>query len=608
MSAFLTRICGSILDYFCPMKSALPQMASALNRLRRGWQLSDAQDTYRFNFTHVPALAIVDKVPILNEHNFNWLVKVLDNVLVMLENRANLAISPVLAQIHRDKQAKLSSLKLRGLEAVAEMRNVVHDALRFDVRMGASSNPAASLEDYRDLFRKIGLPPIVKDYQNDLVFADMRVAGPNPVMLRRMTANDERLPITDGMFQIAAPGDSLAAAMSEARLYIADFAILDGAETGAFPNGQKYLAAPIALFVVDKATKLLKPVAIQCRQKPGPDNPIFTPNDGWNWQIAKTFVEIADGNVHEAMTHLGRTHLTMEPFAVTTLRQLANCHPISRLLHPHFEGTMTINSLAWKYLVADEGAVDKLCSASITAARGLSVTGVQTLDVMNSMLPKTFADRGVDDATALPHYPYRDDATLYWRAINDWVTSYVRLYYRSDTDIQQDAELQAWSRELASRDGGRLHGIPNGGSIQTVSQLADLLTFVVYTCSVQHAAVNFPQYDFMSYAPNMPLASYRPVPTETTGATEADFVAMLPTLDMAELQMELGFILGDVYYTELGAYGESQFQHDQRVQELLKQFQKSIADAGTTISDRNATRQRPYRTLRPEGIPQSINI
>ena len=28
-----------------------------------------------------------------------------------------------------------------------------------------------------------------------------------------------------------------------------------------------------------------------------PENPIFTPNDGWNWQIAKTFVEIADGNI-----------------------------------------------------------------------------------------------------------------------------------------------------------------------------------------------------------------------------------------------------------------------------------------------------------------------
>ena len=153
-----------------------------------------------------------------------------------------------------------------------------------------------------------------------------------------------------------------------------------------------------------------------------------------------------------------------------------------------------------------------------------------------------------------------------------------------------------------------MHGIPNAGSIQTINQLNDLLTFVIYTSSVQHAAVNFPQYDRMSYVPNMPLSSYRPVPTQKTGATEADFIAMLPTLDMAELQMELGYMLGDVYYTELGKYDASQFHHDPRVLEALERFQQSIAAAGTTITERNQQRARPYRTLRPEGIPQSINI
>ena len=35
-------------------------------------------------------------------------------------------------------------------------------------------------------------------------------------------------------------------------------------------------------------------------------------------------------------------------------------------------------------------------------------------------------------------------------------------------------------------------------------------------------------------------AGYRPAPTSKTGATEADFIAMLPTLDMAELQVDRG--------------------------------------------------------------------
>lgn len=608
MSAFLTRIWGGICDLVWPLKTALPQKTGPYSRRRRGWQLAYARDRYQFNYTHMPALAMVDSVPILDELNFHWLVAVMERVLVALENRASLELSPEHAKVHHEKHAKLKSLKAHGLAAVAQIKELVHDSLRFDLRMNSQSNAATAIEDYDNLFRSIGLPPIAKDYMNDFAFANMRVAGPNPVMLQRMTAHDDRFPITDAMFQIAAPGDSLDAAMGEARLYIADYKMLDGAPAGNFPNGQKYLAAPIALFVVDKSTKLLKPVAIQCQQKPGTNNPIFTPNDGWNWQIAKTFVEIADGNVHETMTHLGRTHLTMEPFVVSTLRQLADAHPINRLLYPHFEGTLTINAASWKHLIAGQGGVEKLCSASLDAARGLAIKSVQTVDVMNSMLPRTFAERGVEDATALPNYPYRDDSMLYWNAIGDWVKSYVRLYYTSETDVQQDSELQAWSRELASNDGGRLRGMPNGGSIQTINQLTDVLSFVVYTCSVQHAAVNFPQYSCMSYVPNMPLASYRPVPTQKFGATEADYLAMLPPMDMAELQVELGYILGDVYYTQLGKYNESHFDHDKRVQDLLKQFQQSVTNAGETIGERNEQRERPYQTLRPEGIPQSINV
>jgi arachidonate 15-lipoxygenase len=608
MSTFVSRVFRAIGDWLWPQKITLPQKASRFGKWRRRRQLASDRWDYQFNYTHISALAIANEVPIRDELHFNWLTTVVKNVLVALENRALLELSAEAARYHREKHGKLRSLVDRGLAVVAEIRELVHEALRFDLRIGAPASPAKALADYADLFRSIGLPPVSKDYQNDSAFAEMRVAGPNPVMIQRVTAPDDRLQFTDAMFQIGAPGDSLDAAMAEARLYAADYAMLDGAETGAFPNGQKYLAAPIALFVVDKVTRQLKPVAIQCQQKPGPKNPIFLPNDGWNWQIAKTFVEIADGNVHEAMIHLGRTHLVIEPFVVTTLRQLATSHPLSHLLRPHFDGTMSINKASWRHLIAEKGGVEKLFSASLPAARGLAVKGVQSLNVMGSLLPRTFESRGVGDATALPNYPYRDDALLYWKAIHGWVKPYLDLYYVTQADILEDTELQAWGRELGSKEGGRVSGLPNGGAIRTVAELADLLTFVIYTASVQHAAVNFPQYDCMSYVPNMPLAAYRPPPTEKAGATEAEYLATLPTLDMAELQLELGYLLGGVYYTELGQYDSGQFGHDRRVAGLLKQFQHAITGAGTTIAERNAERWRPYKTLLPQGIPQSINI
>jgi arachidonate 15-lipoxygenase len=594
------------------MTAFLPQHEPFFPGLFRKLRLMWDRRLYQYDYTHVAPLAILKDLPITDQFSFDWLVEVSKRIITSLENRAELELGEQIRLSHSDKLNLLNKLVGLGETSIFEIKKLVTEALHFDGRFGAPATPAQSLKEYAELFRTIGLPPIHKDFMNDRSFAAQRVAGPNPLMLQRMKALDGRLPITSAMFQTAvrhnSPGsnDSLDAALAEGRLYLADYALLNGAEMGVIPNGQKYLYAPLAMFVITGPKKELLPVAIQCQQTPAADNPIFTPNDGYNWQIAKTIVEVADGSIHEASSHLGRTHLAMEAFVLASYRQLAENHPLSRLLWPHFEGTLAINNAAWKHLVSDRGAVDKLMAGSIQASRGVAAAGLQSLSVMDDLLPKTFARRGIADREAFPEYPYRDDSLLYWDVIHEWVAAYLRIYYQTDTDIQQDTELQAWGRELVSKSGGRLRGLPNNGAIQRIEELIDVVTFVIYTCSVQHAAVNFPQYDCMSYVPNLPLAGYRPAPTSKTGATEADFVAMLPTLDMAELQMEVCYLLGSVHYTELGQYGQNHFR-DPRVAAPLQQFQKRLADIGPKIAERNQTR-RPYETLAPQGIPQSINI
>ena len=592
------------------MTAFLPQQETFYPWVLRKLRLMLDRRLYQYDYTHVSPLAILKDLPITDHFAFDWLLMVGEKVLQNLANRTELEIGSVLKH-HQTQHAALSKLLDIRDSLGLELKKQVLEALHFDGRFGAPAVTAKSLQEYADMFRKIGLPPIAKDFQDDRVFASMRIAGPNPIMLQRLNALDERLLITSAMFQTAvsqnSPGskDSLDAAVAEGRLYLADYAVLNGAELGTFPNGQKYVYAPLALFVITGARKELLPVAIQCQQKPAADNPVITPNDGYNWLIAKTIVETADGNLHEASTHLGRTHLAMEAFVMASYRQLGNNHPLSVLLWPHFEGTLAINNASWKYLVSDRGAVDKLCGGTIQATRSVAAHGLQNLSVMGDQLPLTFARRGVDDRDAFPEYPFRDDSLLYWDAIHEWVAAYIRIYYQTDSDIQQDYELRAWGRELVSQDGGRLKGLPNNGAIQRIEELIDVVTFVIYTCSVQHAAVNFPQYDCMSYVPNMPLAGYRPAPTSKSGATEADFVAMLPTLDMAELQMETTNLLGGVHYTVLGQYGRQ--LDDPRVAAPLQTFQQRIANIGSTIIERNQSR-RPYHTLAPSGIPQSINI
>ena len=535
-----------------------------------------------------------------------WMRVVSHSVIRGLANYAEGVGGLPLPLFGRDRHILAFRLLELGRGTIRWLRGLVGGSLQKQWADGGLPDRPEGLDAYARLFRAIGLPPIHRDYHRDDVFAEMRVAGSNPVMLRRVSALDDRFPVTEAIYRSALPGDSLAAAGAEGRLYLADFSMLEGMENGRFPVIQKYIYAPLALFAVNKATGKLVPIAIQCKQRPGPDNPIFTPDDGYNWLIAKTIVGIADGNVHEAVTHLGRTHLFVEPFVVSTVRQLASNHPLFLLLVPHYEGTTAINRAAWRFLVSDTGPVDTLLGGTIQGTRGLAASGLQSYVFREAMLPTALKARGVDDPQALPHYPYRDDALLLWNAIREWVSDYVALYYLSDGDVAQDTELAAWAAEIGSNDGGRLKGLGRDGKLDTRDELIDAATLIIYTCSVQHAAVNFPQYDLMSYAPAMPLASYRPAPTTKKGGTPADYLAMLPPLGVAELQMELAYLLGSVYYNTLGEYRSGHFQ-DARVQAPLAAFQKRLAEIGKTIRTRNQTR-RPYEYLIPTKIPQSINI
>jgi len=572
----------------------------------RNRRLKAAQKKYQFSHTHVSPLALVDHVPMHDEFSAAWILKVTDRVMVSLTNMAEVEVCPEHREFHLVKHNLLRKLRTESEFLLRGVKHIVEDALKFNFKVGSHSVRPESLDDYTDLFHTIGLPPVANDSTNDEVFAWMRVGGPNSVMIHQMTEPDERFPVTDSHLQETCPDDCLDAAFSEGRVYLCDYALLSGATAGNYPHGQKYLHVPLAMFVLDSETRRLKPVAIQCDQKPGRKNPIITPTCGWNWLLAKMAVEMADGNIHEAVTHLGRTHLYMDPFVVTTHRQFAPNHPLYRLLTPHFEGTLAINQAAWQHLIANKGPVEKLMSVSIRSAREACVQGVQTYEFNSAFLPETFAARGVADAEHFPDYPYRDDSILYWQAIRNWTKSYVDLYYSDDQTVLDDMEIQNWYRELASKEGGRISGLGINDAIPTVEYLADVLTMVIFTCSVQHAAVNFPQYELMSYVPNMPLAMYKPAPTSREGATEQDYLAALPPMDMAELQMDLGYLLGSTHYTQLGQYDRGQFR-DPAVREPLASFQHELTSIGATIRQRNTTR-RPYTFLDAHGVPQSINI
>lgn len=505
-----------------------------------------------------------------------------------------------------DKFMSSNLIKVLGADFIKPFANRLLEGLKAQAPTGRPT----SLKDYRKLFAYIELPEIADTFQSDESFAWLRVAGPNPVMIERMTAIDPRFPVTEAQYQaVMGSADSLAAAIEAGRVYLADYGILDGALGGSFgtnPQVQKYLYAPLALFAVPTEGGLLRPVAIQCGQNPQ-RYPVITPADGDPaWLTAKTIVQIADVNFHEAVSHFARTHLLIEPFVVATHRRLSATHPVFQLLVPHFQGTLAINDSAKDKLVAARGGVNRLLSATIDTSRVLIVKGFLGRGFNADMFPKRLRDRGVDDPQRLPIYPYRDDGLLIWEAIHHWVTDYLQLYYASDAAVQEDDELQSWAAELVSFEGGRVpeFGDRGTGTLETLSYLIDAVTMLIFTASAQHAAVNFPQNGIMSFAPAMPTAGYAPATPKE--APPPDWLDFLPPLDQAQAQLNLLYLLGSVYFTKLGYYEADHFS-DPNVAEPLKAFQGRLEDINLKIDQRNRDRPK-YDYLRPSNIPQSINI
>jgi arachidonate 15-lipoxygenase len=502
-----------------------------------------------------------------------------------------------------------------------QLKQIHHDLLS-QGPLGALNGPK-TVAQYDALFVTIEKPAIAQILHDNDLFAYMRVGGPNPTLLQKATSLPTKFPLGDAQYrQVIGSDDSLADAAASGRLYLLDYEGLgDMAPAGPVVKpltGTSYVYAPIALFARPKNGRSLVPVAIQCGQNPS-QNPIFLRVDDatnteayWAWQSAKTTVQVADFNYHEMFVHLGRTHLVSEAFAMATQRQLATAHPLNRLLSPHLEGAMFINEFATLIIMAPLTTGDVILTAPIETLQhecGRDRLAYDFYDRM--MLPNDLRTRGVDDATALPDYPYRDDALLVWNAIAQWVGDYVAVYYPSDSDVTGDYELKAWATELATT--GKVKGFR---AITTRAQLVDVLTAIIFNTSAQHAAVNFPQYSVMTCAPFSAGAGGTPAPTASAGQSEASWSQMLPSRLAAQEQILLFHILGGVYYRPLGEYKDNAFPHlpvllDPAIAGPggpLERFRTALGGIENTIRQRNATRSRPYEHLLPSRIPSSTNI
>ncbi|XP_033743197.1 allene oxide synthase-lipoxygenase protein-like [Pecten maximus] len=466
-----------------------------------------------------------------------------------------------------------------------------------------------NLEDLKNVYTKesLFLPDSANHWQDDEYFGSQRLTKVNHSVIRLCTAIPANLAVTDEMVKTIIEGLSLQQAMDAKRLFYIDYKMLEDIPC----SGDRMICAPIGLFFVNKEKKLM-PVAIQLKQNPGQDNPVFLPTDPeYVWLTAKLWFNNADCSYHQAFTHLGATHLMMEGTAVVTNRNLSKSHPVFKLLAPHSLYLLAINTRALGKLVSPGGWVDKAMSIGRLGMFEIvrRETSKWRMDVEGT-LPKDLESRGVLDENVLPGYYYREDALPLYSIIRKYVGDYLALYYDSQQKLQGDKEIQGWAQELVKPvpDGGcGIKGVPGEGKFETIDQLSQCLTSIIFTCSVAHAATNFAQYDQYGFPPAYPAAMNGKPPTDKTPVKEECVLAALPDKATTLDTMIITKILSDKGTNSLGDF-EVQYIFDPAALVVVEEFRHDLKLLSLAIKEKNKKRMPIYPWLDPEEVPNAISI
>uniref|UniRef100_A0A3B3VLV6 Arachidonate epidermal lipoxygenase 3 n=1 Tax=Poecilia latipinna TaxID=48699 RepID=A0A3B3VLV6_9TELE len=434
---------------------------------------------------------------------------------------------------------------------------------------------------------------VYQNWKEDSFFGYQFLNGVNPMMIQRCVTLPENFQVTDEM--VFKDGkQSLTDEMKKGNIFLCDYKMLDGVKANIIDGKQQYLAAPLVL--LHKTDDKLMPIAIQLKQIPAEDNPVFFPTDSeWDWLLAKTFVKNADFNMHELSSHLLRTHLLAEVFTVALLRQIPMMHPLYKVLL----------IISWNVFTQSFSCLTLFASSGGEGMFTILRKALSSMTYRSLCLPDDISDRGLED---VPNFFYRDDGLKLWDVIHSFVKGTLQYYYQSDQMVQEDQALQKWIGDIYSYGflSEKNTGIPK--RFDTVGELVKFVTMVIFTCSAQHSAVNAGQYDFIGWMPNCPATLERPPPSKKGEATEKTLLDTLPSSDITVQSMAAVWLLSkESTDSFLGNYPEQRFIEDVPLKNI-KVFKEQLNELSLQIKARNKALELAYTYLDPEVVENSVSV
>jgi arachidonate 15-lipoxygenase len=242
--------------------------------------------------------------------------------------------------------------------SVDKFKRLIKRAVLLSVGLSMTNNRVdrASAENmFKEFFTDISpLVPkpkhLLKHWEDDKELARQMLCGLNPVMIE--VAKD-----------LAQLSDNIAAhfgakelqeLINEKRLFFVSYDSIEelkvnphqakpAPENDAPHDDPRPFYAPIAVFKLDKDREELDIMGIQLERTD--DAKVYTKkDDGNDWLFAKMHLTATDSNIHEWVSHLGKTHLTMEPHILAihnTLKKKG--HKLYTFLEPLCKDTLFLN-------------------------------------------------------------------------------------------------------------------------------------------------------------------------------------------------------------------------------------------------------------------------
>jgi hypothetical protein len=236
-----------------------------------------------------------------------------------------------------------------------KVRRLLQRAASFSIGLKSRSRALNRVKSAEELYSasyttRTNLVPknkhVLENWEKDKEFARQFLCGVNPVMIN----------VCKDLSQLSAQivshfgNDNLQSLIDEKRLFFVSYDDLvpfvptsSCCSSNSNPHYKMQVNAPIVLFSLDEPRSELDVMGIQLDRTD--DAKIYTNADSEDeWLTAKIKTANADSNIHQWVSHLGKTHLAMEPHIIATYNTLGiKKHPLFHFFKPLFKDTLFLN-------------------------------------------------------------------------------------------------------------------------------------------------------------------------------------------------------------------------------------------------------------------------